>query len=291
MDRRTDRQMDRNQLVARWTDRQIYYASGPLIAAVFSLLELTTQLQRVRGLQTCVHPSRPPRTPHCVCVCVCFCECVFLTSSGSMSLNSMPRPVQAMKWPLAGSSSRVTRNCQSCREPRRWYGGPSRYTNGSCFTLPTGRREREREREREPDGEGEKEVSVSTVPYHSHTVVRHSWQHATVKWPGCSFCTAVPLPFSQRSLLFFQCAILLTWASFHFYTAYYQTERSGQKCQCIFILFFNVTVIFGLNLTFQSLRYNAGIIKVKVRFSVEGEACSRKRSERKEIKFNKSITR
>lgn len=43
-----------------------------------------------------------------------------LTSSGSISLNSMPRPVQAMKWALAGSSRRVTRNCHSWREPRLW---------------------------------------------------------------------------------------------------------------------------------------------------------------------------
>ncbi len=61
-----------------------------------------------------------------------------LTSSGSMSLNSMPRPVQAMKWELDGSSSRATRNCQSCSEPLRWYDGPSRYRPVSCLMSPTG---------------------------------------------------------------------------------------------------------------------------------------------------------
>ena len=60
-----------------------------------------------------------------------------LTSSGSMSLNSMPRPVQAMKGAFPGSSSRATRNCQSCRDPRRWQGAPSRNTlPPSCFTSP-----------------------------------------------------------------------------------------------------------------------------------------------------------
>lgn len=53
-----------------------------------------------------------------------------LTSSGSMSLNSMFLPVQMIRCLLAGLSSSVSRNCQSCREPRRWYGRPS------CFTLP-----------------------------------------------------------------------------------------------------------------------------------------------------------
>lgn len=61
-----------------------------------------------------------------------------LTSSGSMSLNSMPRPVQAMKWELDGSSSKATRNCQSCSEPLRWYDGPSRYKPDSCLMSPTG---------------------------------------------------------------------------------------------------------------------------------------------------------
>jgi len=45
----------------------------------------------------------------------------WLTSSGSMSLNSSPLPVQAMNEVLAGFSSRATRNCQSCNDPRRWY--------------------------------------------------------------------------------------------------------------------------------------------------------------------------
>lgn len=53
-----------------------------------------------------------------------------------MSLNSIPRPVQAIKWELLGSSSKVTRNCQSCRDPRRWYGGPSRYPLPSCLISP-----------------------------------------------------------------------------------------------------------------------------------------------------------
>lgn len=53
-----------------------------------------------------------------------------------MSLNSIPRPVHAMKWELEGSSSRATRNCQSCSEPRRWYDGPSRYRPDSCFMSP-----------------------------------------------------------------------------------------------------------------------------------------------------------
>lgn len=62
---------------------------------------------------------------------------LMLTSSGSMSLNSMPRPVHAMKCALPGSSRRATKNCQSCREPRRWYGAPSRNTlPPSCFTSP-----------------------------------------------------------------------------------------------------------------------------------------------------------
>lgn len=51
---------------------------------------------------------------------VCACVCVDCTSSGSISLNSMPRPVQAMKCELDGSSSSATRNCQSCSEPLRW---------------------------------------------------------------------------------------------------------------------------------------------------------------------------
>ena len=48
----------------------------------------------------------------------------------------MPRPVQAMKWELDGSSSRATRNCQSCSEPLRWYDGPSRYRPDSCLMSP-----------------------------------------------------------------------------------------------------------------------------------------------------------
>ena len=40
------------------------------------------------------------------------------TSSGSMSLNSMPLPVQEIAPVLVGSSSRVTRNCHSWRDPR-----------------------------------------------------------------------------------------------------------------------------------------------------------------------------
>lgn len=50
----------------------------------------------------------------------------------------MPRPVQAMKWELDGSSSRATRNCQSCSEPLRWYDGPSRYRPASCLMSPAG---------------------------------------------------------------------------------------------------------------------------------------------------------
>lgn len=53
-----------------------------------------------------------------------------LTSSGSMSLNSMFRPVQTIRCPFAGLSRSVSKNCQSCREPRRWYG------RQSCFALP-----------------------------------------------------------------------------------------------------------------------------------------------------------
>ena len=41
------------------------------------------------------------------------------TSSGSMSLNSIPRPVHAMQGAFAGSSNKVTKNCHNCREPRR----------------------------------------------------------------------------------------------------------------------------------------------------------------------------
>lgn len=52
------------------------------------------------------------------------------TSSGSISLNSMLRPVHTIRCLFAGLSSSVSKNCQSCREPRRWYGKPS------CFTLP-----------------------------------------------------------------------------------------------------------------------------------------------------------
>lgn len=55
-----------------------------------------------------------------------------LTSSGSMSLNSMFRPVQMIRCPFAGLSRSVSKNCQSCREPRRWYG------RQSCFPLPAG---------------------------------------------------------------------------------------------------------------------------------------------------------
>lgn len=44
----------------------------------------------------------------------------------------MLRPVHTIRCLLAGFSSRVSRNCQSCSEPRRWYGKPS------CFTLPAG---------------------------------------------------------------------------------------------------------------------------------------------------------
>lgn len=57
------------------------------------------------------------------------CGFDWLTSSGSMSLNSMFLPVQTIRCLLAGLSSSVSRNCQSCKEPRRWYGRPS------CFTL------------------------------------------------------------------------------------------------------------------------------------------------------------
>lgn len=63
--------------------------------------------------------------------------CCKLTSSGSMSLNSSPRPVQAIKWLLDGSSSSVTRNCQSCSEPRLWYGGPSLKPTPSCLHFPS----------------------------------------------------------------------------------------------------------------------------------------------------------
>ena len=45
-------------------------------------------------------------------------RCEGLTSSGSMSLNSMPRPVQVMAAQLLGSSSSAIRNCHSCSEPR-----------------------------------------------------------------------------------------------------------------------------------------------------------------------------
>lgn len=41
------------------------------------------------------------------------------TSSGSTSLNSIPLPVQAIHEAFPGSSSRETRNCQSCKEPLR----------------------------------------------------------------------------------------------------------------------------------------------------------------------------
>ena len=58
------------------------------------------------------------------------------TSSGSMSLNSIPLPVQAMKWELVGLSNKVTRNCQSWRDPLLWYGGPSRYPPASCLMSP-----------------------------------------------------------------------------------------------------------------------------------------------------------
>lgn len=47
-----------------------------------------------------------------------------------MSLNSMFRPVQIIRCPFAGLSRSVSKNCQSCREPRRWYG------KQSCFPLP-----------------------------------------------------------------------------------------------------------------------------------------------------------
>lgn len=41
-----------------------------------------------------------------------------ITSSGSISLNSMPRPVQAIHPALeSGASSNATRNCHSCNEP------------------------------------------------------------------------------------------------------------------------------------------------------------------------------
>lgn len=49
-----------------------------------------------------------------------------------MSLNSMLRPVHTIRCLLAGFSNSVSRNCQSCSEPRRWYGKPS------CLTLPAG---------------------------------------------------------------------------------------------------------------------------------------------------------
>lgn len=53
-----------------------------------------------------------------------------------MSLNSIPLPVQAMKWELVGLSNRATRNCQSWSDPRLWYGGPSRYPPASCLMSP-----------------------------------------------------------------------------------------------------------------------------------------------------------
>lgn len=62
-----------------------------------------------------------------------------LTSSGSISLNSSPRPVHAIKWLLDGSSNSVTRNCQSCNEPRLWYGGPSLKPTPSCLHFPSSR--------------------------------------------------------------------------------------------------------------------------------------------------------
>ena len=47
-----------------------------------------------------------------------------------MSLNSMPLPVQEIAPVLVGSSNRVTRNCQSWRDPRRV--GPG--GKNSCWT-------------------------------------------------------------------------------------------------------------------------------------------------------------
>lgn len=47
------------------------------------------------------------------------CDDLMYTSSGSMSLNSIPRPVHAMQGAFAGSSNKVTKNCHSCREPLR----------------------------------------------------------------------------------------------------------------------------------------------------------------------------
>ena len=43
-----------------------------------------------------------------------------LTSSGSINLNSRPRPVQAIREEFVGLSRSATRNCHSWREPRRW---------------------------------------------------------------------------------------------------------------------------------------------------------------------------
>ena len=54
------------------------------------------------------------------------------TSSGSISLNSMPRPVQAINDEHSGSSKRATRNCQSCNEPLLWK------ALGSGYVTPFG---------------------------------------------------------------------------------------------------------------------------------------------------------
>lgn len=49
-----------------------------------------------------------------------FGTALFITSSGSISLNSMPLPVHAMQPALAsGASNSATKNCHSCRDPLR----------------------------------------------------------------------------------------------------------------------------------------------------------------------------
>lgn len=130
-----------------------------------------------------------------------------LTSSGSISLNSMPRPVQAMKWPLAGSSSNVTRNCQSCREPRRWQGGPSRYTDGSCLTLPvmeanSSRKEERGKKKREGKGEWKRSVGSRMQHFCQGSALHGESLSFTFIKPLskilCFYCQPYPLVFPGR---------------------------------------------------------------------------------------------
>lgn len=84
-----------------------------------------------------------------------------------MSLNSIPLPVQAMKWELVGLSNRATRNCQSWSDPRLWYGGPSRYPPASCLMSPAEKNKQDISKDNSAKTTGEKRKKKKPSTFHT----------------------------------------------------------------------------------------------------------------------------